>query len=50
MMSTLVAKYRDYVLYRQTRTELERLSTRDLDDLGIARRDIPALARRHAVR
>ncbi len=31
--------------YRQTRRELEYLSDRELDDIGIARYDIPMIAR-----
>lgn len=31
---------------RQTRKELSSLSNRELDDLGISRGDIPAVARR----
>lgn len=31
---------------RQTENELARLSTRELDDLGISRGDIPFIARR----
>lgn len=30
---------------RQTESELNRLSTRELDDLGISRADIPSIAR-----
>ncbi|MEN0001810.1 MAG: DUF1127 domain-containing protein [Pseudomonadota bacterium] len=34
---------------RQTENELNRLSTRELDDLGISRADIPAIARQAIV-
>ncbi len=34
------------IAYRRTVRELQQLSDRELDDLGIARRDIPAIARR----
>jgi uncharacterized protein YjiS (DUF1127 family) len=35
----------DWQLYRITLTELERLTERDLADLGISRYDIPRIAR-----
>ena len=34
--------------YRETLTELNRLSTRDLNDLGIGRADIRSIARQAA--
>ncbi|NVO57979.1 DUF1127 domain-containing protein [Rhodobacteraceae bacterium B1Z28] len=34
--------------YNRTYTELQRLSTRELDDIGIRRCDIADLAREHA--
>ena len=36
--------------YVQTRDELEALSKRELDDLGIAPADIPAIARSEAAK
>lgn len=35
--------------YRSTMTELNRLSQRELSDLGISRSEIPALARRAVI-
>ena len=32
-------------IYRTTATELQRLSKRDLEDLGVFREDIPTIAR-----
>ena len=37
--------YNNWVKYRQTVTELGRMSNRELADLGIARQDIRAAAR-----
>jgi uncharacterized protein YjiS (DUF1127 family) len=37
--------YNNWVKYRQTVTELGRMSNRELADLGIARQDIRAVAR-----
>ena len=42
----LIRNYRNWRRYRQTVTELNRLSSRELTDLGIARSDIPSVARR----
>lgn len=42
----IIRNYRNWRRYRQTVTELSRLSTRELNDLGIARGDIPFVARR----
>lgn len=42
----LIRNYRDWRRYRQTVNELSRLTNRELDDLGITRGDIPAVARR----
>lgn len=36
--------FRRYAAYRRTTNELNRLSNRDLDDLGISRADIPLVA------
>jgi uncharacterized protein YjiS (DUF1127 family) len=42
----LVRNYRNWRRYRDTITELSRLSNRELSDLGIARGDIPFVARK----
>ncbi|UUP19334.1 MULTISPECIES: DUF1127 domain-containing protein [Nitratireductor] len=42
----IIRNYRNWRRYRQTVTELSRLSTRELSDLGIARGDIPFVARK----
>lgn len=42
----LIRNYRNWRRYRETVSELNRLSNRELQDLGIARNDIPAVARR----
>ena len=39
---------RQRIRYRRALNELYRLDDRDLDDLGLARADFPALAWRHA--
>lgn len=44
-MNRLVASYHSWRKYRETYNELMRLSPRELHDLGIARVDIPAIAR-----
>jgi len=41
----LIRNYRNWRRYRDTVTELNRLSNRELNDLGIARGDIRAVAR-----
>ena len=41
----VLGKYKNWRNYRRTVNELSALSTRELDDLGIARCDIPAVAR-----
>jgi uncharacterized protein YjiS (DUF1127 family) len=48
MTNRLVLTYRNWRKYRMTYNELMRLSTRELDDLGINRVDIPAIARQSA--
>lgn len=48
MFDTVVTKLRTYRKYQETYRELARLSTRELDDLGISRGDIPTIARRAA--
>jgi uncharacterized protein YjiS (DUF1127 family) len=45
MTNRFVRGYRNWRKYRDTYNELMRLTQRDLDDLGIARADIPAIAR-----
>jgi len=44
----ILSKIRAYKLYRQTVRELSELSDRELADLGIARFDIAAVARKSA--
>ncbi|MDQ0998928.1 uncharacterized protein YjiS (DUF1127 family) [Phyllobacterium ifriqiyense] len=46
----LIRSYSNWRRYRDTVTELNRLSTRELSDLGIARSDIPFVAKKSAVR
>jgi len=45
MSNPLVRSYRNWRKYRDTYNELMRLSQRELQDLGISRIDIPAIAR-----
>jgi uncharacterized protein YjiS (DUF1127 family) len=45
MNNRIVSTYRNWRKYRQTYNELMRLTPRELDDLGINRVDIPAIAR-----
>ncbi|MEF2072371.1 DUF1127 domain-containing protein [Consotaella aegiceratis] len=42
----LLRSYSSWRRYRETCNELNRLSQRDLDDLGIARTEIRSVARR----
>ncbi len=44
----ILSKVRAYLRYRETVWELSHLSDRELDDLGISRYDIDAVARQHA--
>ena len=44
----LLSRIRAYQRYRQTLNELQRLSDRELDDVGLRRSDIDAVARRFA--
>ena len=46
----LIRSYSNWRRYRDTVSELNRLSTRELNDLGIARSDIPYVAKKSAVR
>ncbi len=45
----LVRSYKSWRRYRETVNELNRLSHRELADLGISRTDIPTVARRTVV-
>jgi uncharacterized protein YjiS (DUF1127 family) len=45
MLDLLSRRYQRWRLYNRTIAELESLSNRDLADLGIARSDIPRIAR-----
>jgi uncharacterized protein YjiS (DUF1127 family) len=47
-VSYILSKFRAYQLYRRTVRELAQLSDRELADLGIARFDIPRVAREAA--
>ncbi|MFE1601026.1 DUF1127 domain-containing protein [Methylobacterium sp. ID0610] len=47
-VSLILSKVRAYLRYRETVSELSRLSDRELDDLGISRYEIPGIARTHA--
>jgi len=42
----LIRNYRNWRRYRDTVSELSRLSNRELTDLGISRSDIPYVARK----
>lgn len=42
----LIRNYRNWRRYRETVNELSRLTARELNDLGIDRADIPAIASR----
>jgi uncharacterized protein YjiS (DUF1127 family) len=46
MKNGFVQSYKNWRQYRATYDELMRLNQRELDDLGINRYDIPAIARR----
>lgn len=46
MIDTITRKYRSWKSYRSTVNELNRLSERELHDLGIGRGDIRFVARR----
>jgi uncharacterized protein YjiS (DUF1127 family) len=48
MFDTVVTKLRSYRKYQETYRELSRLTSRELDDLGISRSEIPAIARKAA--
>jgi uncharacterized protein YjiS (DUF1127 family) len=42
----LIRNYRNWRRYKDTVSELNRLSNRELADLGFARGDIPSIARK----
>ena len=44
----ILSKVRAYARYRETVSELSRLTDRELDDLGISRFQIDQVARTHA--
>jgi uncharacterized protein YjiS (DUF1127 family) len=44
----LVKAWKNYLMYRKTVYELNRLTNRDLADLGIHRGDIEFIARKHS--
>ncbi|GHC71948.1 DUF1127 domain-containing protein [Limoniibacter endophyticus] len=46
MTMNLIRNYRNWRRYRDTVTELNRLSNRELSDIGISRGDIAFVARR----
>ncbi len=45
-MPTLKQSYQNWRSYRKTCNELHQMSDRELNDIGIARGDIPFVARR----
>jgi uncharacterized protein YjiS (DUF1127 family) len=47
-VSWILSKVRAYLNYRETVSELSRLTDRELDDLGISRFEIENVARTHA--
>ncbi len=46
MANNLVTTYKNWLKYRETCNELNRLSNRELNDLGISRSDIANVAKR----
>lgn len=50
MFESIAKNYRQWRTYRDTVDELNRLSNRDLNDLGISRADITFVARKAANR
>lgn len=48
MGNGIIASYKSWLKYRQTCNELNRLTNRELADLGIARGEITNVARRSA--
>lgn len=49
MFDTISKRLQSYRKYQETYRELTRLSSRELDDLGINRADIATIARRSAL-
>ncbi len=49
LLHELIARYRRWKSIHATIAALEGLPTQELDDLGIARWQIPELAKRHAI-
>jgi uncharacterized protein YjiS (DUF1127 family) len=48
IFSIILRKWKEYATFRKTQYELDRLTDRDLSDLGVARCDIQFIARKHA--
>jgi uncharacterized protein YjiS (DUF1127 family) len=48
LFTIILRKWNEYSTFRKTQYELERLTNRDLRDLGVARCDIEFIARKHA--
>ena len=48
MANGIIANYRNWLKYRQTCNELNRLTNRELADLGIARGEITKVAKQSA--
>ncbi len=48
MAMNLMNSYKTWLKYRETRSELSRLDSRELADLGISRHDIKAIAKQAA--
>ena len=48
MIKTLTLRYQAWKRFRESVRELERLSDRELNDLGISRYDIPEVVRQGA--
>jgi uncharacterized protein YjiS (DUF1127 family) len=47
-VSYILSKIRAYWRYHEAASELSRLSNRELQDIGISRDEIDAIARQHA--
>jgi uncharacterized protein YjiS (DUF1127 family) len=47
-LTWILSRIRAYQRYRQTVRELQRLSDRELNDVGLSRADIAGVARRYA--
>ena len=48
LFSIVLRKWSEYATFRKTQYELDRLTDRDLSDLGVTRCDIEFIARKHA--